>query len=131
VPPRIDLHIRRNWTHAQFAIRETIDDARDITAINPDVAQQVIVHASKSFDHFPALPAVEYGPEPSSECSGFAVALTGRSWGWEVRGIGFEYVGVHVMLHDEGTEPRRTHHISWATRTGVIFRPDWRVCHSD
>ena len=130
-PPRIDLHIRRNWTHAQFAIRETIDDARDITAINPDVAQQAIVHASKSFDHFPALPAVECGLEPMSKRSGLAVARTGRSRGWEVMVIGFEDVGVHVMLHDEETEPRRTHHVSWATRTGVVFRPDWRVCHFD
>lgn len=125
------MHIRRHWTHAKFAIRETIDDARDITAINPDVAQQAIVHASKSFDHFPALPVVKCGPEPTSKRSGLAVALTGRSRRWEVRGIGFEDVGVHVMLHDEETEPRRTHHVSWTTRTGVIFRSDWRVCHFD
>nr|WP_242532212.1 hypothetical protein [Salipiger thiooxidans] len=130
-PPHIDLHIRRNWTHAQFTIREIIDDARDITAINPDVAQQAIVHASKSFDHLPALPLEKCGPEPTSKCSGLAVARMGRSRGWEVMGIGFEDVGVHVMLHDEETEPRRTHHVSRATRTGVIFRPDWRVCHFD
>lgn len=117
--------------HAQFAIRETIDEARDITPINPDVAQQVIIHASKSLDHFPALPAVECDPKQISKRSGLAVALTGRSRAWEVRGIGFEEVGVHVMLHDEETEPRRTHHVSRATRTGEIFRPDWRVCHFD
>ncbi len=130
-PPHIDLHIRRNWTHAQFTICETIDDARDITAINPDVAQQAIVHASKSFDHLPALPLEKCGSEPTSKRSGLAVALSDRSRGWEVRGIGFEDVGVHVMLHDEETEPCCTHNISRATRTGVIFRPNWCVCHFD
>lgn len=73
--------MRRNWAHAQFAIRKTIDDAWDFIAINPDVAQHAIIHSPKSFNHFPALPAAECVSEPMSKHSRRAVALICRSSG--------------------------------------------------
>jgi hypothetical protein len=109
VTPRCGPDARRDRAHAQLTIRETINDERDITTVDPDVAQQAIIHASQRLDHFAAFPAAEGGPEPMSNTSGFADVLFegARS---KVRSEGFEDVRLHDALHGEQIEPGRAHH---------------------
>lgn len=56
-----------NWVHAQFAPIQQFDDARNITATEPDVSEHSVVETVERLHHPMALPALNRSGHPTAQ----------------------------------------------------------------